>query len=131
LIVESHARREEGASAVETALVIPVVMLILLFVLQACLWAHAANLVSAAAAQGAQSASLNGGSGVIAADSAKALLQSSGRSVVTDVGVQTLPGPDGEVFVRVTGRSEAILPWLTLNVASSRSGVVQEFRQGE
>lgn len=122
-------RGEEGSGTVEAVVLVPVAMVTLFFVLQACLWAHAANLVSAGAAEGVQAASVDGGSPTAASATARSLLAASGRNVVTGVTVLTTTAAGGQVEVKVSGRAETLLPWLHLSVSSTRRATIQEFRE--
>jgi Flp pilus assembly protein TadG len=123
--------RQQGGTSVEVALLVPVAMLLILFVLQVCLWAHAANIVSAAASEGAQSASINGGSSSAALDSAQALIHSSGGSVARAPSVTVVRDAGDVVEVEVAATAESIIPWMHLRVDATRGAAIQEFREGE
>jgi len=118
-----------GSVAVESVVVVPVAMMIVLLVVQVCLWAHAATLVQSAANTGELAATALGGSPAAGETEAKTQLATTASNVVVhpNVHVQVLAG--GEVKVTVSGESEAILPWLRLPVSATRVGLVQEFRQ--
>lgn len=112
----------------EVVIVVPVIMMVVLVSVQACLWVYADTLVQAAAAAGEQSAAVAGDTPGTAESSADGFLSRSGSTLVTDpqVTVSSLPGAG--VSVEVTGQAEQILPWLHLPVSAVRDGPVQEFR---
>lgn len=114
---------------VEAAILIPIAMFVVLFAVQACIWAHAATLVQDAAAQGDEAATVYGGTASSGVAAAQSLLIATGRDVVIrpDVEVTRLPG--GMLQVRVSGAAESIVPGLHLPVSADRVGVIQEFRE--
>ena len=119
---------EAGSTVVEATLLIPVAMLLILFAVQACLWVRAGTLVAEAAQRGQLAANLDGGSIQVGIDTARAALLHGADGAVEDVSVEGVfaPGDIGEV--RVTARSEAIIPGLGLAVSAVGVGPRQEFR---
>ena len=117
--------------AVEAVLVVPVAMLVVLFAVQACLWAHAAALVQTAAAEGDQAACDSGGSVQTGVDRARQFLAATASSSVVDPSVSGSEPEDGQVEVDVSGTAESVLPWLHLTVSAVRRGAVQQFRSSE
>ena len=118
---------------VEAVVVVPVAMLLVLVAVQMALWAHAAAVVQAAAAQGDQAARAYGSS--IGSDlsagvsSARAFLHNERSGVVVGPTVVASLLPADVAEIRVEGHAEPILPWLSLPVSATRVGPVQEFRQ--
>ena len=121
-------RGERGSSVVEAVIVLPAAMLVVLFAVQAALWAHAATLVQAAAGEGDQVARALGGSVASGEAQARAFLRDSGSAVVTDPQVSTSVLAGGMVQMKVSGTAEGVLPWLHLHVSAVRIGPLQEFR---
>lgn len=120
---------DSGSVAVESVVVVPVAMMIVLLVVQVCLWAHAAALVQSAANTGELAATALGGSSTAGEIEAQTQLATTASKVVVHptVHVQVLPG--GIVEVTVSGETESILPWLRLPVSATRVGLIQEFRE--
>lgn len=115
----------------EAAIVIPVAMILILFVVQGCLWAHADALVQSAAAAGQQAAADLGGSTDAGVGQARQFLASTGPDVVHGVSVSVgIVGQD-DVEVQVAGSVESIVPWLHPTVRAVRRGPIQEFRSSE
>jgi TadE-like protein len=113
---------------VEAAIVVPAAMMLIFLVVQACLWAYASSLVSAAADRGVQAASVDGGSLSGGVDEARAeLSQSTGHEVV-DPSVRAALLPGDLVEVSVSGTAESLIPGLHLQVSAVRSEPKQEFR---
>ena len=121
------SRRDAGSAVVEAVLVIPVAMLLLLLVVQFALWAHAAQVVQVAASEGDRVARTTGGNVAAGQARAESVLSASG-STVTAPGAVGSVGSHDEVTITVTGRAEAVLPWLVLPVSATQIGPVQEFR---
>ncbi|MHB8437990.1 MAG: TadE family protein [Acidimicrobiales bacterium] len=124
----SKRRGEQGSVAVEAVLLVPVAMLLLLFVLQICLWAHANTLVQEAAAEAAQTASALGGTPAAGQAQARTYLGAGAPIVGPDVSVQS----DGNrVEVQISGSALSILPGIDLPVKATRWATVQQFRSNE
>ncbi len=125
-----HIRGDErGSTVVEAVLLIPVALVLILFVVQACLWAHAAQVVESAAAQGVQVAVDLGGTPEQGIDSARAFMATDRSIMAPEVSVLSLPGD--QVQVEVSATAASIVPWLHLGVTATRRGTVQEFRSDE
>jgi hypothetical protein len=103
-------------------------MLIVLLVVQVCLWAHAASLVASAADQGVEAACVLGGSLGDGVTQARASLAAATGHEVASPSVQAALLPGDAVRVAVSGTAESIIPWLHLPVSSVRTGLKQEFR---
>jgi hypothetical protein len=114
---------------VESVVIIPVAMLVVLLAVQVCLWAHAATLVQGAASAGEQAATAFGGSPVQGQIEAREELTATASQVVVNPSVQAQVTTGGVVEVKVSGTTEAILPWLRLPVSATRTGLRQEFRE--
>jgi len=123
------ACEESGSAVVESIVLVPVAMMLVLLVVQVCLWAHAATLVQAAATVGEQAATTLGGSPTSGQIQAQAQLRATASEVVIDPSVQIQATAGGVVEVRVSGEAESIVPWLRLPVSATRVGLTQEFRQ--
>lgn len=105
-------------------------MVIVLFVIQACLWARADQLVQSAAADGQRVAADAGGSPAAGVEAARQSLSGS-SSAVTDVQVTSRVTTGDVVEIDVSATAESIVPWLHVSVNALRSGPIQEFRSSE
>ncbi|MGH9920792.1 MAG: TadE/TadG family type IV pilus assembly protein [Nitrososphaerales archaeon] len=114
---------------VEAAVVVPAAMLVVLFAVQACLWAHAATVVQDAANQGSQAATALGGSAATGTLQAESVLATSARHIVLDPAVNITQMSGDLMRTKVTGRAESIIPGIDLPVSAVRIGVVQGFKQ--
>jgi hypothetical protein len=122
-------RGDAGSGVVEAVVLIPVAMVILMVAVQMCLWAHAATLVQNAATAGEQAATALGGSPTTGENEARAELTATASKVVVNPSVHAQLLIGGLVEIRVSGSTEAIIPWLRLPVSSTRTGLSQEFRE--
>jgi len=121
---------ERGSTSVEAVVVLPCAMIVLLFAVQACLWAHAATMAEYAASRGEQLATLDGSSTQAGIDEAAGVLANSASAVVSDPTVQAQRLPGDRMEIRVNGYAESLLPGVRLPVSAVRFGVVQRFRVG-
>jgi Flp pilus assembly protein TadG len=121
--------REDGSAVVETAVIVPIAMLVILLAVQVCLWAHAATVVQGAATAGAQVATVVGGTSATGESEARSVLTATGRDLVMNPSVtaDTLPG--GVIEIKVSGTTESVIPWLQLPVSATRVGLSQQFRE--
>jgi hypothetical protein len=119
----------EGSAAVESVVLVPIAMVIVLLVVQICLWAHAATLVQDAATTGEQAATSLGGSSTAGQVAAQAELSLTADRVIVDPSVHSKDLTGGVVEISVSGTTEAIIPWLHLPVSATRDGIQQEFRE--
>jgi hypothetical protein len=108
---------------------VPIAMMIVLLVVQLCLWAHASTLAQEAATVGEQSASAMGGSPATGQMEARQQLSATARNLVIDPSVQAQTLAGGIVEIKVSGVSESIIPWIHLPVSATRVGLSQEFRE--
>jgi hypothetical protein len=120
---------DSGSVAVETVVLVPVAMVVVMLVVQMCLWAHAGTLVQGAANVGEQAATTLGGSPATGVVEARLALKATGSEVVMAPSIQAQELPGGQVEVTVSGESESIIPWLHLPVSATRIGLSQEFRE--
>jgi len=115
---------------VEAVFIVPVLMLLLLVLVQFVLWAHAAQVVQLAAAEGDRTARAVGGTATAGSVRAHSILADPGSDVQSSsVVVAVLPGDLAEV--RVRGQADSILPGLSLPVSATQVGPIQEFRASE
>jgi len=115
---------------VEVVIVVPVLMLVLLVIVQFCLWMHAAQVAQLAASEGDRVARSFGGGQVAGTASAQDVLRGPGSNVTgSSVTVAILPG-NSEVL-RVTGLATSVLPGLSFTVSASAIGPIQQFRGSE
>jgi hypothetical protein len=109
-------------------IIVPIAMVVLLFAVQACIWAHAEALVESAAAQGNQVADTSRGRTQPGVDQTRAVLAATASGVVVAPLVESRILPGDLVEIHVQAYAESVLPWLRLPVSADRIGTIQEFR---
>lgn len=119
-----RGRGEDGVA--ETVVIFPVAMVVILVLVQVALWAHAAQVVQAAAAQGDQAARAYGSTPAAGASAARGFLDRLGAGVVSGAQVSSTAAA-GVAVVSVTARAESILPGFSLPVSARSVGVVQTY----
>lgn len=129
LRVRSCLLAHRGESGVaELVVILPVAMVAVLLILQAALWAHAAQVAQMAASVGDQAARAAGtppGAGVARAEE---VLSSLGGGVLVSPQVSTSVESGDVVMVRVTARAESVLPEFHLPVSARALGPAQLYR---
>ena len=112
----------------EAVIIVPIAMVVILFVVQLCVWAQAAAVVASAATQGNQAATVAGGTIEAGIDQARTVLTRDAGAVVVDpsVGAAVLPGD--RIDLRIEADAESILPWIRWPISANAYGTIQEFR---
>ncbi|HXX91816.1 MAG TPA: TadE/TadG family type IV pilus assembly protein [Acidimicrobiales bacterium] len=119
---------EFGAAAVEAVIIVPLAMILVLFAVQAGIWAHAATEVEAAAVEGVRVAALSGGQAEPGIRSAQQFLARDAGTIVQAPSVSAAALPGDRVELRVSATAESIVPWIALPLSADRVGTIQEFR---
>jgi len=107
---------------------LPVFFLLVIGGIQFALWSHASHLARTAAEQGSAAASGYGSTLDAGTQAAYRFIDSTGSGTLTSPQVVTTPEPGDVAQVTVTGRAQALIPWLDLTVSATSDAPVQEFR---
>ena len=119
-------RGEEGLA--EFVVCLPAFFLLVICGIQFALWSHASHLARAAAEQGVQVASGYGSTPSSGTRAAYQFIASTGAGTLTDPQVDSATLPGGVAQVTVSGRAQALIPWLDLTVRATSEAPVQEYR---
>lgn len=111
---------QRGSASTELVLATPLLLLLLLGVVQFALWEHATHIAQAAAGQGLAAARVQGGSAAAGQQQVLQVLGQLGTGVLTTPAVA-----GGRATVTVTGRAEAVLPFLHLPVTATATGPLE------
>ncbi|WP_281431442.1 TadE/TadG family type IV pilus assembly protein [Kineosporia corallincola] len=126
-----RAHRDRGASTIELALYMPLLLFVIFATVQAALLFLGNQAASAAAREAARVARTGGGAAAIGTAEARgrAYAAQVGRGVIEDVSVQvSMAGPD-EVRAVVTGRGIQVVPGVPgVRIEQVVQGPVEEFR---
>ena len=117
-------RAENGSGAVQLAIVMPLLMLILTAIVQFAVYFHAEHIAQAAAAQAVSTAGTEHGSAEVGKAEAQRILNklSSGFLLAPSVDVSRNVG---DATVRISGTVMSVMPLLRLHVASVAHGPVE------
>lgn len=107
----AHSSCEKG-SAVESVVILPLVLAIIFLIIQAGIWGHARNIAFASAREGASAAALYK-SNASATDVAKGYLNSTASGIFKPSSVSSTRTAN-YVEVRVIGRSLSLVPLVEL-----------------
>jgi Flp pilus assembly protein TadG len=119
-------RGEEGLA--EFVVCFPVFFLLVIAGIQFALWSHAAHLARAAAEQGTQVASGYGSTQSAGTQAAYQFIATTGPGTLTNPQVHTTTLLGDTAQVTVTGRAQALIPWLDLTVSATSDAPIQEYR---
>ena len=95
---------------------------------QFALWSHASHLARAAAEQGSQVASDYGSTESAGTQAAYQFIATTGPGTLTAPVVKTTTVTGDVARVTVTGRTQALIPWLDLTVSATSNAPIQEYR---
>ena len=113
----------------EFVVCLPVFFLLVIGGVQYALWSHASHLARAAAEQGSQVASGYGSTPAAGTQAAQSFIATTGPGTLDRIH-RFPPAPcSGDVAqVTVTGRAQALIPWLDLTVSATSNAPIQEYR---
>lgn len=125
--MRAKLRDDSGGVSVELAVMTPLLMLILLFIVQFAVAAHAQHVAQAAASRALAQARADGGTAASG--------QARAESVLAAIGGSTLRGPSVRVTrdtttvrVVITGSSASVVPGMHPRVKAVVSGPVDTFK---
>ncbi|MFI7031146.1 TadE/TadG family type IV pilus assembly protein [Microbispora rosea] len=125
-------RGERGATVIELAMLMPIVLAVVLLIVQVTLWFHGRQVADAAAREGARIARAGGSDGWQESAEGKA------RQIVQAIGPQLLKNAQAQAWeqgdqrgVEVTGSAVQVVPLLpamTFTITSRFGGPIECFR---
>jgi hypothetical protein len=113
----------------ELLIATPLLFLLVLSVVQFALFEYAAHVAEAAAQQGLAASRVSGGTADDGTTAAHVLLGQIGSAVLTNEAVATTRGAT-TTTVTVSGDAEPVLPFFSLPVKVSATGVTEVFTPG-
>ncbi len=122
-------RSERGSASAELVIAAPVLLLLILGIVQFAVWEHATHVAQAVAAQGLAAGRVEGGTSQAATAEAESVLSQLGSGVLSHPKVSATRGAITTTVV-VTGKAEAVLPFLSLPVRSEATGPTERFTSG-
>jgi Flp pilus assembly protein TadG len=120
--------RRGDAGLAEFVVCLPVFFLLVIAGVQYALWSHASHLARAAAEQGSQVASGYGSTLSAGTQAAQSFIATTGPGTLTDPQVVISTRSGDVTQVTVTGRAQALIPWLDLTVSATSNAPIQEYR---
>lgn len=123
---------ERGDALVETAITLPILLIVALALVQFALYAHASHVVTAAAQEGARTAAAEGATLEEGVAYAQALLRAGLGQTAETIGLRAVD--DGRsVSISATGRLRMVIPWVGdsgLPLSATASLAKERFRAG-
>ena len=121
-------RSERGDASVEAVLVVPVLLFLIMVVVQAGLWFHGNQVVTAAAQEGVQAGRLDGATAGTGEERARVFLRRVSPSIARTATVHA--SRDAErTSVVVTGTVQPVLPGVALTVVGRADAPTERFRE--
>lgn len=119
---------ERGSAAVQTAMLFPVVLLLVFGLIQGALWFHARNIALGAAQEGARAASAEGGAG--GEQRAREFVGNlTGGTLIRDLDVREATTAE-MVTITVVGNAPSLVPGVTgLTVRQSATAPIERFTE--
>lgn len=121
-------RDEEGASAVELAMYMPILLLVILIAVQWSMVYLGNQAAGAVARETARVARATGDAGA-ARESGRQYAKNIGKGVLEGVTISIRPAGDGQVRVTVTGHAQKIAPFGVPRVSETVEGPLEEFQE--
>ncbi|MBV9379195.1 MAG: pilus assembly protein [Streptosporangiaceae bacterium] len=126
-------RADRGSSAIELAILAPMLLIMIWLVVQFALWFQSRSVAVAAAQAGARMAREEAGVAgrpwqTDAVARARDYYNSLGTKILGGIQVVPVGNPGTNVGVQVTGTVSSIIPGLTLTITETSEGPVECFR---
>lgn len=109
---------ERGNAALQTAVLTPVMLLLVGVIIQGGLWFHAKDVALAAAEEGARASAAQGGSSGDGKAAAESFAGRVGAGVLRGVGVSATRSAESTTVV-VAGHSVSLVPFVAFEISQS------------
>jgi len=117
-------RSDRGNAALQTAVILPGVLLLVFGIIQAGLWFYARNVAIAAAEEGSRAAAAVGASSSEGRMTAAGFTDRVGASLLRDVSVTATRGARTATVV-VSGHSVSLIPGIPFRISQSSTSPVE------
>lgn len=117
---------DDGSGALETVILVPIVLLVLFLSIQAALYSYARSVALTAAQQGLTATRAYDSTAAAGAGQARDFVHRAGGDLLSGTQVSATRGAE-QATVTVTGRSLTLVPGLTLRIEQSATGPVERW----
>jgi len=117
---------DRGGATVELVIAVPVLMLMILFIVQAAVWMHATHVAQAAATRALDAGAAYGGSAAQGQSAGNQTLAALGSGVLKDPQV-TVTRTATDVRVDITGTAATVVPGIRWRVHATAAGPAERF----
>jgi len=122
-----RSRGDRGDATIETVIVVPVLVFLIMGIVQFGMWMHASHIADAAARDGVSAARLEGAGPGATGDAARETLDRLANGLITNPSVDAQQSAE-RVTVRVSGTVRPIIPGVAFTVTRFADGPVERFR---
>ncbi len=118
---------DRGSVTLETAILFPAVLLLVMVAIQTGLWYYGRSVALAAAQEGVSTGRAEGATVFHAADAAAAFAADQGRGMLGEATVSTAGSSANRIQVSVSGQIVSLIPGVPIQVSQEASGPVERW----
>lgn len=119
--------QDRGSVTLETAILFPAVLLLVMVAVQTGLWYYGRSVALAAAQEGVAAGRVEGATVFHAADAAAAFAVDQGRGMLGEATVSTTGSSANRIRVSVSGQIVSLIPGVPIAVSQEASGPVERW----
>ncbi len=120
-------RQDRGSVTLETAILFPAVLLLVMVAIQTGLWYYGRSVALAAAQEGVSAGRAEGATVFQAADAAQDFAAAQGRGMLGQATVSTTGSSATRIQVSVSGQIVSLIPGVPIAVSQEASGPVERW----
>lgn len=119
--------QDRGSTTLETAILFPAVLLLLMVTIQAGLWYYGRSVALAAAQEGVAAGRVEGASAQEATQAAESFASTQGESLLSQTSISTRGSTPERIHVSVSGQVASLIPGVPISVGQEASGAVERW----
>lgn len=119
--------QDRGSVTLETAILFPAILLLVMVTIQAGLWYYGRSVALAAAQEGVSAGRAEGASVAHATQTAQDFAADQGRGMLGEASVSTVGSNATRIQVSVSGQIVSLIPGVPIAVSQEASGPVERW----
>jgi Flp pilus assembly protein TadG len=121
------ADQDRGSVTLETAILFPAILLLVMVAVQTGLWYYGRSVALAAAQEGVSAGRAEGATVSQATDAAQSFAADQGRGMLGETTVSTVGSSATRIQVNVSGQIVSLIPGVPIAVSQEASGPVERW----
>jgi Flp pilus assembly protein TadG len=121
------AEKDRGSATLETAILFPAILLLVMVAIQTGLWYYGRSVALAAAQEGVSAGRAEGASVARATQAAQDFAVGQGRGMLGEASVSTAGSSATSIHVSVSGQIISLIPGVPIAVSQEASGPVERW----